>query len=97
MSNLRTGSLAAGMPRRGCPASAELVVEQVPAFVGDSLRLLDRGPEARGLAPRCLRAPSRSVDARSAHAPRRTGVTDPNLQVINRSWTHTAREPTCQR
>src|ERR1700682_426237 len=43
------GRLAARIPRLWLPAFAERVVQQVPAFVGDSRRLLDRVLEAHEL------------------------------------------------
>src|ERR1700687_2390441 len=44
------GRLAARIPRRRIPAFAQRVLQQLPAFVGGSCRLLDRVPEADELA-----------------------------------------------
>src|ERR1700730_10193950 len=44
------GGLAARIPRGRIPAFAQRVVQQLPAFVGDSRRGLDRVPEADDLA-----------------------------------------------
>src|ERR1700694_3329283 len=44
------GHMAGRIPLRWPPAFAEHVIEQLPAFVGDSRGLLDRVPEAHDLA-----------------------------------------------
>src|SRR5450759_2846749 len=59
------GRLAARRPRRRLPALAERVVQQLPAFVGKSRRLLGRAPEAHELAREVF---ERRLDL-STHAP----------------------------